>query len=315
MDEWMAASGMEDRWAAGWNAVDAAGRRKSTQARYSQVFGSFVRHAEANGVNAPEEVTRALCWGFVVAPVRGGRLPSTATSRVRLTVARAVFAAMASAGAVSIDPTTELRVTHPVAKRVPIPLTPPEARRLILTGYVSPGDTLRPVTIALALAGAAHAEIAGAVVSSFRPVEATLTLGEGHGARLVTVPPQLVDIFLRRSRHQQASWRRQGQPWDPQLVPLALNRPARSYPVNSVAPTVSNNLSRALRIAGIHRAGVQPKSIREYAANAVYATTLRIEAVSEQLGIPSYDSAARLIDRVWQEQWGDTVRAGGGDDG
>lgn len=307
----MSASASTDRWAAAWSVVDCAGRRASTQARYSQVFGSFVRYAEANSANAPDDVTSALCWRFVVAPVRGGRLPSTSTSRVRLTVTRVVFAAMASAGTVSIDPTTGLRVTHQAVARVPIPLTPPEAKRLILTGCVSPGDTLRPATTALALAGATHAEIAGAVVSSFRPDEATLTLGEGHGARLVTVPPQLVDIFLRRSRNQQAYWRRRGQPWDPELVPLALNRPARSYPMNSVAPTVSNNLSRALRHAGIHRAGVQPKSVREYAANAVYATTMRIEAVSEQLGIPSYDTAARLIDRVWQEQWGNTVRAGG----
>ncbi len=78
---------------------------------------------------------------------------------------------------------------------------------------------------------------------------------------------------------------------------------------------MSANLSRALRLAGIHRAGAQPKSVREYAANAVYATTQRIEAVSEQLGVPSYDSAARLIDPAWQERWGETVRAGGGDDG
>ena len=49
---------------------------------------------------------------------------------------------------------------------------------------------------------------------------------------------------------------------------------------------MSDNLGRALRHAGIHRAGVQPKSVREYAANAVYATTQRIEAVAEQLGIP-----------------------------
>ena len=81
------------------------------------------------------------------------------------------------------------------------------------------------------------------------------------------------------------------------------------YPINLVAPTVSNNLGRALHHAGIRRGEVQPKSIREYAANAAYATTLRIETVAEQLGIPSYDTTARLIDRSWQQRWGDTVRA------
>lgn len=71
--------------------------------------------------------------------------------------------------------------------------------------------------------------------------------------------------------------------------------PLTSYPLNSVAPTVSNNLGLALRHARIRRAGVQPKSVREYAANAVYAKTERIEAVAEQLGVPSYDTTARLI--------------------
>ncbi len=62
-------------------------------------------------------------------------------------------------------------------------------------------------------------------------------------------------------------------------------------------------------------AGVQPKSVREYAANAVYATTQRIEAVAEHLGLTSYDTAARLIDRAWQERWGETLRREGRDDG
>jgi hypothetical protein len=44
------------------------------------------------------------------------------------------------------------------------------------------------------------------------------------------------------------------------------------------------------------RAGVHPRSVREYAANAVYATTLRIEAATEQLSLTSFDTAARLID-------------------
>jgi len=78
---------------------------------------------------------------------------------------------------------------------------------------------------------------------------------------------------------------------------------------------VSDNLGRALRYAGISRSGVRPKSVREYAANTVYAKTQRIEAVAEQLGLSSYDTAARLIDRSWQEMWGQTIRAGVGDDG
>lgn len=94
-----------------------------------------------------------------------------------------------------------------------------------------------------------------------------------------------------------------------------MSRPAVSYPVNAVAPTVNQNLARALRHAGIHRPGVRPKSVREYAANDVYARTQRIEAVAEQLGLASFDTAAGLIDRAWQQRWGGVVGAGAGDAG
>jgi len=295
-----------------WAAASAEGRlRSSSAARYGQVFGAFCRFAEASGAISPESVTAALCRRFIIAPSRGGSPPCAGTSRLRLTVIRSAFEALTSGGAVDADPTTELRVPHRAAERVPTPLTPPEATRLVMAGHVSPRDTLRPATCALALMGAAHAEIAGAVISAFSEVEATIGLGAGRSARVVAVPPHLFDVLHHRAAGQRASWRRRGLPWDPAEVPLALNRALSSYPVNSVAPTVSDNLSRALRHAGIQRAEVQPKSVREYAANAVYATTHRIEAVSEQLGVPSYDTAARLIDPAWQEQWGDAVRAGG----
>lgn len=93
---------------------------------------------------------------------------------------------------------------------------------------------------------------------------------------------------------------------------LALSRAPSTYPVNSVAPTVSGNLARALRQAGIHRAGVRPKSIREHAANACYAEVGRIEAVAELLGLRSLDTAARLIDHEWQSRWGGVIREAAG---
>ena len=77
---------------------------------------------------------------------------------------------------------------------------------------------------------------------------------------------------------------------------------------------MSNNLGLAIRHAGIHRAGVRPKSVREYAANAIYARSQRIESVAEQLGMISLDTAARMIVSAWQDRWGDTLRAGSDDE-
>ena len=312
MSGWCAAvSCLSEHWTA---AAEQGHLRPGSAARYAQVFTAFSRFAEGSGGVEPISVTAELCHRFILAPLRGSAPPCTATSRLRLTVIRSGFEVLASSGVVAGDPTIGLRIIHPSSERVPTPLTPAEATRLMLSGRVTPRDSLRPVTAALALLGAAHAEIAGAVVSDLTErdvmAEVTLSLGSGRCARDVVVPPQLVDVLRSRVAHQRATWRRRGQAWIPEDIPIALHRPLTSYPLNSVAPTVSNNLGLALRQAGIRRSGVRPKSVREYAANAVYAKTRRIESVAEHLGMTSLDTAARLIDSAWQDRWGDTLRAG-----
>ena len=303
-------SGVVSRVCEHWTAAASQGQlRPGSAARYGQVFTAFSRFAEVAGAAQPEAVTAELCRQFIAAPSRGGAPPCTATSRLRLTVIRSGFEVLAYHASVGANPTIGMRVHHVASERVPTPLTPVEALRLLLSGRASPRDSLRPATTALALLGAAHAEVAGAVASAFTDEGGTLTLGAGQSARGVAVPPPLVHVFRSRVAHQRATWRRRGQPWIPGDIPLALNRPLASYPLNSVAPTVSNNLSLALRHAGIHRAGVRPKSVREYAANAIYARTQRIESVAEQLGMTSLDTVARLIDSAWQDRWGDTLRA------
>lgn len=308
MDAWVeAVAGVSEHWA---TATAQGGLRPASAARYDQVFGAFSRYAEMSRVRSPETVTTVLCRAFIEAPLRGGAAPCAATRHLRLTVLRSAFRALESAGILATNPTLDLRVHREATSRVPIPLTPPEAHRLLLTGRTTLRDTLRPATCALALLGASHAEIAQAVVGDFRAGNAFFRFGQHGASREVAVPAHFQNILGDRAADQERSWRRRGDGWDPQSVPLALDRPADSYPVNSVAPTVSGNLGRALRFAGIHRAGVRPKSVREYAANALYARTQRIEAVAEQLGLSSYDTAARLIDREWQARWGDVPARG-----
>jgi hypothetical protein len=75
------------------------------------------------------------------------------------------------------------------------------------------------------------------------------------------------------------------------------------------------NLSRALHRAGITRAGVRPRSVREYAANNTYALTGRVEDVAQLLGLASLDTAAGFLDEDWQDRWGPIVRLDAGPDG
>ena len=114
---------------------------------------------------------------------------------------------------------------------------------------------------------------------------------------------------------QRLRWRRLSRVWDPLVVPLAMHRPLLDYPPNSIAPTVSTNLSRALQRAGVTRAGVRPRSVREFAANRTYALTGRVEDVAQLLGLPSLDTAAGFLDHSWQDRWGPIVRSDAGLDG
>ena len=98
---------------------------------------------------------------------------------------------------------------------------------------------------------AAHAEVAAAVVADFQCDEASLRVGDGTASRQVDVPSALCDTLLRRVESQRLRWRRQNRTWTSAAVPLSLARPLDTYPPNSVAPTVGQSLTRALRQAGI----------------------------------------------------------------
>jgi integrase len=305
-----AVTAADSQWGA---AVRSERLRSSTHARYRQVLDSFVRFALAIGVAVPDEVTEVLCFRFLEAPLRGGRGISRATARIRLTVLRSAYEIWVDQGVVSTNPAAAMQVECVAAPYRPMPLTPPEAARVLVAGRTSPGDTLRPATAALALTGATHTEIAEAVVADLDLTTRRIRIGAPEQRRTCVLPSAgVVGALESRVQELHRVWRRRAAAWDPQEVPLALRRPASTYPVNSVAPTVSGNLTRALRQAGIHRGGLRPKSLREYAANACYSEMGRIEAVAELLGFRSLDAAARLIDHEWQSRWGGVIREAAG---
>jgi len=293
----------------GWSDIAHAPLKPGTRARYEQVFDYFSRYAAAVEICSVEDATADLCSRFLDAPLRGGDVVSGATARLRLTVLRSAFDVMSARGVVPTNPATSLRVDHAPRPYEARPLTPSEVMRLLATGRVGPSDTLRPATVSLALAGASHGEIANTVIADLNITKRHIRLGANGHERECALPPSAAHALEARVDDQRRIWRRRSEPWDPADVPLALSRPASTYPVNSVAPTVSGNLSRALRKAGIDRPGLRPKSIREFAANALYAEVGRIEAVAQLLGLRSLDTTARLIDQEWQSRWGLVIRA------
>ncbi len=278
--------------------------------RYLRVFESFTRYATARGVLGSDAVMPATCSDFVDAALVRHMAPSTSTRRFRLTVIRDAFLALMDADLALSDPTRDLHVKWRVAQRAVCPLTPAEGRRVCIAGRTRPTDTLRPAVVALALAGGSHREISEGVVADVNVDQARLRLRGTSGAeRWRALDLAAVATLRERIVAQRLIWRRLSRAWDPLVVPLAMHRPVLEYPANSVAPSVSMNLSRALQGAGVSRAGVRPRSVREFAANRTYALTGRVEDVADHLGMASLDTAAGFLDHSWQDRWGPTVRS------
>jgi integrase len=221
---------------------------------------------------------------------------------VRLAALRSAFDALIAAEAAVENRAANVQVGRSPSDVVPHPLTPIEVERLRVAGRLNPRDTLRPACAALALTGATHMEIASTVVADFDSAGGRVCLGRTTMSERVVNLDTATSMALA-ARIRFVRWAAAAA-WDPDSAPLAMHRPVGAYQADSVAPTVSMNLSRALRRAGIARPGVRPRSCREYAANAVYARTGRVEDVAAQLGIVSLDSAFRLIDPDWQRRWG-----------
>ncbi len=293
----------EEHWWA--DRVAHSGLNHRTAARYDRVLEAFARYAAAHGVAAPTDVTPSLCLRFCEAPSRDGHLPGGSTSRVRLAALRSAFDGLVEASLVPENPTLGLRVDRQPSLLSLRPLTPGEALRLFSAGQLSSIDTLRPACVALALTGATHAEVARAVVADADLEAALVRLGCGtRFERTVDLNVAANTSLTARVRSQRLEWRRRKRSWDPESVPLAMHRPVSAYRADVVAPTVSMNLARAMKRAGVTREGVRPRSCREYAANAIYARTGRVEDVAERLGIVSLDAAYRVLDWEWQRQWG-----------
>jgi integrase len=274
-----------------------------TAARYQRVFAAFHRFTTASGRNNLREVDTHVCQAFVTAARRGGQPPATSTSRFRLTVVRDAYVALSLAGVATSDPTSGLRVAQTPQNHHTVPLTPLEAHRLRSAGRISPRDHLRPALVELALAGASHFEAAATVI-----VDVNLDRGSVHLAgRRSNLDSFAITTLSARIAACRRTARRLHRSWDPETVAVALTRPLHSYPLTSIAPGISSSLSRAMAAAGLARPGLRAASVREYAANRVYAVTGSVEAVAQVLGLPSLDAALGFIDRGWQEKYGPEV--------
>ncbi len=277
--------------------------------RYGRIWGSFLTFSQALEADHLTAISTDLCEAFLQAPLANRGEPRAATSRFRLTVLRAAFSELVIAGVVDADPTRSLSVEAQQTDFQPVALTPFEVLRLRSAARMRPGDTLRPATVELALAGLTHGEIARTVVGDLHSTSRCLEIrGPGGNRRTASLDEAAVQLLLQRVAAQRRAVRRGSQPWEPSVVPVALTRPLASYPLESVAPTISTNITRGLTAAGVHRPGVRPRSLREYAANRVYAITGRVEDVASRLGLVSLDSARQLVDDHWQQRFGDEVR-------
>lgn len=164
--------------------------------------------------------------------------------------------------------------------------------------------------VASLLAGATQTEAAHIVDADYDPVLRTLRLAgrASRRRRAVAVGPEGARAFDRRVALLREASRRHRAGADSPRQPLNLRRPLDDYAPAAVAPAIGNTISRALHSAGIDRPHVTAKSLRDYAANRMFALTGRVENVAQVLGLASLDRAHRLVDIEWQSAWGDLAR-------
>lgn len=193
----------------------------ASASRYSRVFSSFARFANATGVDELGSVDELLCERFVAARLPDRDQASRSTRRFRLTVLRTGFGAVGAAGVTHGDPTRTIRVavTGPDSP-AGVPLYPGEASRLRLVARMRPRDTLRPATVELALAGLNHGEIARAVVADLDAAASRLIVaGSGRSARSLALDDVALRVLAGRVEAQRRGMRRMRLPWDPSVVP------------------------------------------------------------------------------------------------
>lgn len=290
------------------NSAEAYGRR----------LGAFAAYARAVGVKSTAEVDERLIRSWINSPLsavspgsrgRAGGPPADPTRRARQALMRIAVRIWASQG--WVDPTVmPVEVIGRTPSRPPCPLTPAEARRLRRAGQQSPADTLLPALVALGMNGLNHTEIARLALDSYDDQTGAVTV-TGRGGR--TTRTVELDAEARRAvkAHVRALSRVKSlkeRILDPSRCPLALPTAPRTHRSQVTATAVGQHLYRALEVGGITRDGVTPGSLQEYAANACYAHTNRVEDVAELMGFASLDAAMRLIDRTWQMSHAAAVR-------
>lgn len=291
--------------------MEAGELARATVDRYDKLFAEFCTYAAVREVT-PQQVSPTVCRSYLYAYGSPGHPPNVSSARLRLAALRCTFRSLRAAGVLDGDPTEGLTVPRHNQPLGVWPLTPTEVRQLLSSPRLTTTDTLRPAVVAAALTGASHAEVAAIVLADFDSADGSLLLAQGKPReRRVPLDGVLLTSMRARAAVLRRSSSRAGSSFNPGELPLAMHRPVNQYQPGSIAPTVSMNLSRALARAGIHRVGVRPRSLREYAANRVYAQTGRVEDVARTLGLASLDAAFRLVDTQWQQRWGEVIRTAG----
>lgn len=302
-----------------WSRALASGELSpSTMAVYSRLLINFGRFAAAHGTWAVSDVGPSLCNDWIHAPHRRPTAQSSlaldqpvaaATSRLRQSALRGAATTWLSRGLIASAPVPPLVFTRS-APGLPQPLTPSEARKLRAQGRLGTGDTFHPAVVAAALSGASQSELSRLVLADLNLETRSLHVisTDRQTARFVPLGPQGLEAMTHRLRDAAKTAKSGHDKLQSDSYPLVLRRSLASYAPNAIAPAVGNTIARAIRTAGLDRPGIRPGSLRDYAANQLYARTQRVEDVARLLGLASLDRTARLIDPVWQSCWGEDAR-------
>jgi site-specific recombinase XerD len=273
---------------------------EQTLARCSETVLRFAKRLQAQGVEAPAEITVAHCRGFVDATTVKGSAPELTTRHARRTALRMFFRTLRELGHPVGDPTLDL-VLPARTTTTARPLTDPEitlCRASTRMGQAGSGSLQRAVCWALGEATAVTSEISGVRVGDLddphEPRWVRLAGTRRHDPRL----GELTDWGSTMVARQVALLRER------RCTPATLlTYRGHGTPGEAVAQAAAcNAVGAVLGLAGLaEESDVRPASVRNWAGRRLYEAGLPIEQVARRLGARTLDSAATDIALTWRD--------------
>lgn len=274
--------------------------RKVSQAvisNYETDARSLAKFATAQGRPDLRDIDASLILSWMHAPRADGQPVAPNTRLRRRSAARALFTTAQCLGLHDLNPAASVEEFRRKTRYVGA-FTDGQIQQLKDVAPYRLGETKAPVILALALLGAANAEIAETRVSDIDLEGERVWLHDG-GIRWSPRFVPIDDAWAHEAlRTRIEALRCSTDPATLDSCRIAYDGVSKEANKRSAATAMT--LMKLMQTARVHTPGkTRAESIREWLAARIFDKTGRVEAVAARLGMRSLDAAAHIVGYDW----------------